>query len=91
MPILERDLIRMCLLPQQNITSIVNRLLSDGLIHIPKLEKGRQFLLIYKYEMPRVCQKLGYNVQKSALNILLAAGKLGKVQNLTVEMNHLNI
>ena len=41
MPILESDLIRMCLLPQQNITSIVNRLLSDGLINIPKLDKGR--------------------------------------------------
>ena len=56
MPVQEKDLIRMCLLPQQNIASIVNRLLSDGLINIPKLEKGRHNdLLIFKLEMPHVC------------------------------------
>ena len=47
-------------------------------------------VLMYGVNMQSVYQKMGYNVQKATLNVLLKAGKLGKVQNLTLELNHLN-
>ena len=46
-------------------------------------------LLLYGVTMSNIIQKVGLNVVKASLNVSLRKGKLGRLQNLTLEMNHL--
>ena len=46
--------------------------------------------LMYGVNMSKIYTKMGCNVSKATLNMFLKFGKLGKVQNLTLELNHLN-
>ena len=77
--------------------SIVNRLLSDGLILTQEMPiKGGSSvghsggLLLYGVSMAHLQSKFGFNVAKAILNVsLVKEGHLGKLSNLTLEMNHL--
>ena len=91
----EKELVKLCLLPQQNVRSIVGRLLSDGLLLSQEVAvKGSNAsgykALMYGVNVLSVYQKLGLQMQHATLNLLLRARKLGMMQNITLELNHLN-
>lgn len=47
-------------------------------------------LLLYGVSMSHLLRKMGYNVAKTILNVSqVRKGRLGKLSNLTLEMNHL--
>ena len=63
----EKELVKLCLLPQRNIRAIVNRLITDGMIQTQELSmKGSSgytgLVLMYGVNMQSIYQKMGYNV-----------------------------
>ena len=49
-------------------------------------------LLLYGVTQSHLIKRIGHDIAKSILNVSLATGgKLGKLSNLTLEMNHLLI
>ena len=95
----EKEIVKLSLLPQKNVLAIVNRLLADGLIATQEMpikggsSVGRNGdLLLYGVTQCHVLKKMGHNLAKTILNVSLATdGKLARVSNLTLEMNHLLI
>lgn len=93
----EKEIVKLSLLPQKNVLAIVNRFLADGLLQTQEMPiKGGSSvglaggLLLYGVSAPTLQKKMGHNVAKSVLNVMLATGgTLGKLSNLTLEMNHL--
>ena len=93
----EKEIVKLSLLPQKNVLAIVNRFLADGLLLTQEMPiKGGSSvglaggLLLYGVSAPALQKKMGHNVAKSVLNVMLATGgTLGKLNNLTLEMNHL--
>jgi len=93
----EKEIVKLSLLPQKNVLSIVNRLLADGLLSTQEMPiKGGSSvgqsggLLLYGVSMGHLQRKVGFNVAKTILNVsLVKEGRLGKLSNLTLEMNHL--
>lgn len=95
----EKELVKLSLLPQKNVLAIVNRFIADGLVTTQEMPiKGGSSvghsggLLLYGVSQSHIVKKIGYSVAKSILNVSLATGgKLGKLSNLTLELNHLLI
>lgn len=93
----EKEIVRLSLLPQANVLAIVNRFIADGLLTTQEMPiKGgssvglRGDLLLYGLSKAALQKKMGYNIGKSILNVLLVTkGTLGKLSNLPLEMNHL--
>ena len=91
------EITKLCLLPQKNIRSILNRLSSDGIVKLqemPMKSNGGNSgsfggLLMYGTNIVLISDHLGANVAMTILNVLVRNGKLGKVSNLTLEFNHL--
>ena len=48
-------------------------------------------LVVFGLDMKNVKKRVGLGVLKSVLNINIKMGKLGRLQNLSLEMNHLNL
>lgn len=94
----EKELVKMSLLPQKNVLAIVNRLLADGYLLTQEMPiKGGSSvapsgcLLLFGLNQSHIQKKMGFNVTKATLNLLLRVGSLGHCQNLALEMNHLSI
>mmetsp|Transcript_15152 Transcript_15152/g.19176 ORF Transcript_15152/g.19176 Transcript_15152/m.19176 type:complete len:181 (-) Transcript_15152:55-597(-) len=93
----EKEIVKLSLLPQKNVLAIVNRLLADGLLLTQEMPiKGGSSvglsggLLLYGVSTAALQKKMGHNVAKTLMNVMLATGgSLGRVSNLTLEMNHL--
>ena len=96
----EKEIVKLSLLPQKNVLAIVNRLMADGLLTTQEMPiKGGSSvghsggLLLYGVtSVGHLRKKIGHNIAKSILNVSLATGgRLGKLSNLTLELNHLLI
>lgn len=93
----EKEIVKLSLLPQKNVLAIVNRFMADGLLTTQEMPiKGGSSvghnggLLLYGITQGQVIKKVGHNIAKAILNVTLASGgKLGKLSNLSLEMNHL--
>lgn len=93
----EKEIVRLSLLPQANVLAIVNRFIADGLLTTQEMPiKGgssvglKGDLLLYGVFKDTLRKKMGHNIAKSILNVMLATrGTLGKLSNLPLEMNHL--
>ena len=93
----EKEIVKLSLLPQKNVLAIVNRFMADGLLTTQEMPiKGGSSighnggLLLYGVTSSQMTKKVGHNLAKTILNVSLATGgKLGKLSNLTLEMNHL--
>ena len=91
------EITKLCLLPQKNIRSILNRLTADGIVKLQEMPMkatggssgSSGGLLMYGANISQLSESLGANIAKTILNVLIRNGKLGKIINLTLEFNHL--
>lgn len=91
------EITKLCLLPQKNIRSILNRLTADGIVKLQEMPMkatggnsgSSGGLLMYGANISQLSESLGADIAKTILNVLLRNGKLGKIINLTLEFNHL--
>ena len=91
----EKELTKLSLLPQKNIRVIISRMISDGLFQMQEVPQslrnttqGVLFGLSFGGRAGQVIFKK--RVEQAIINLLERDGKLGPMQNLCLEMNHLN-
>jgi hypothetical protein len=91
------EITKLCLLPQKNIRSILNRLTADGVVKLQEMPikatggntGSSGGLLMYGANIAQLSEIIGANIAKTIFNVLLRNGKLSKINNLTLEFNHL--
>lgn len=83
----EMEVTKLCLLPQKNVRSVLNRLLADGVVKIQDVPQKSGTALMYGTSPQQVTELLACKLAKSILNVVLASGRLGKMSNLTLEFN----
>jgi hypothetical protein len=74
----------MCVLPKENIASILNRLMVDGLVEYQEFPSTSesQACTMFGVNQTKVVERLGLNLAQAILNILIKFGKIGRHANL---------
>jgi transcription initiation factor IIE alpha subunit len=83
----EMELTKLCLLPQKNIRSVLNRLVADGVIKLQEMPQKGGHTTMYGVSIEHVTDLMACKIAKAIHNVMLAGGKLGKVANLSLEYN----